>query len=143
MANKFYTLFFFSMSILFLATCTPIKNTIRDFESENGISMEEDSKLSPLYPNKLSASIQENQIILTWVGTGSDVIEYYKIYRKSVNDDKWEYIDRVNSSEDNRGQYYYRERITAQNFAYEYAVTAVDIYGNESEFSRSVTVEKN
>lgn len=97
--------------------------------------MEMDSMFPPAPPAKVEAAYSGSRIILIWGGTGTDVDQFYKIYKKEEGDDCWQFIDIVSIEGDNKGAYEFDVLITLQTETYIFAITTVDIYGNESDLS--------
>jgi fibronectin type 3 domain-containing protein len=79
-------------------------------------------------------------IVLTWLGTGDDRIEYYKVYRKIADDEDWQLIARVEATGDNRGWCEFRDTATERGITYIYGVSAVNTYGNKSTISESPAI---
>jgi len=107
---------------------------------EVGISREEDSQLTPSHPTQVTAQAITGAIVLTWLGTGDDRIEYYQVCRKVADDEDWQLTARVEATGDNRGWYEFRDTATERGITYIYGVSAVDIYGNESTISESSAI---
>ncbi len=128
--------------------CTSTQNTHQTITSmelvgrlpDTGITRDEDSQLTPSHPTHVTAQAITDTIVLTWLGTGDDRIEYYHIFRRLANDGNWQFITRVKSTGDNRGWYEFKDTTIEMGIAYIYGVTAVDIYGNESAISESSVV---
>lgn len=107
---------------------------------ETGISREEDSQLTPSHPTQVTAQAITGAIVLTWLGTGDDRIEYYQVCRKVADDEDWQLTARVEATGDNRGWYEFRDTATERGITYIYGVSAVDAYGNESTISESSAI---
>lgn len=107
---------------------------------ETGISREEDSQLTPSHPTQVTARAITDTIVVMWLGTGDDRIEYYQVYRKVADDEYWQLTARVEATGDNRGWYEFRDTATEQGITYTYGVSAVDTYGNESTISESSAI---
>lgn len=107
---------------------------------ETGISRDEDSQLTPSHPTQVMVQAITGVIVLTWLGTGDDRIEYYQIYRKVADDEHWQLTARVEATGDNREWYEFRDTATEQGITYIYGVSAIDTYGNESTISESSAI---
>jgi hypothetical protein len=122
------------------ATQTAIDAEVVGPSEEVGISREEDSLLTPSPPTQVTARATAGVIVLVWLGTGDDRIEYYQVYRKIADDEDWQLIARVEAIGDNRGWYEFRDTSTERGITYIYGVSAVDTYGNESTISESPAI---
>jgi hypothetical protein len=100
-----------------------------------GISVEMDSMFSPAPPAKVEVIYSEAGVLLTWGSTGTDVDQFYKVYRSKEGDECWQLIGIKPIEGDNKGGYEFEAIITVQTETYIYAITTVDIYGNESDLS--------
>ncbi|MFC1921742.1 hypothetical protein ACFLY4_00500 [Chloroflexota bacterium] len=100
-----------------------------------GISMEIDSMFPPAPPAIVEAVYSASGILLTWGGTGTDVDQFYKIYQREEGDDCWQFIGIASVEGDNKGGYEFNVAITVQTETQNFAITTVDIYGNESGLS--------
>jgi hypothetical protein len=100
-----------------------------------GISIEMDSMFPPAPPAIVEAVYSASGIVLTWGGTGTDVDQFYKIYQREEGDDCWQLIGIVSIEGDNKGGYVFNVVNTDQTETQIFAITTVDIYGNESDFS--------
>lgn len=107
---------------------------------ETGISREEDSQLTPSHPTQVTAQAITGAIVLMWLGTGDDRIEYYQVYRKVAGDEDWQLIARVKATVANRGWYEFKDTVTERGITYIYGVSAVDTYSNESAISESSAI---
>lgn len=105
-----------------------------------GISREENSKLKPLQPSQLAVERVKQTFVMTWVGTGSDIVEYYQVYRKGDKEATWLQIGKVKVVGDNVGSYKFTDADVRRTTIYVYGVTARDIYGNESAVSESSAI---
>ncbi len=100
-----------------------------------GISVEMDSMFPPAPPAKVELIYSEAGVLLIWGGTGTDVDQFYKIYRSKEGDDCWQLIGVKTIVGDNKGGYEFETIGIVQTDAYIFAITTVDIYGNESNLS--------
>lgn len=108
--------------------------------TEGGITHQEYSQQTPLHPSQLTVDVVEGTVMVRWLGTGEDIIQYYQVYRKTVDDGKWQWISDVEATEDNRGQYEFEDTTTDLEIGYVYGVRALNVYGKESEISVSVVI---
>jgi hypothetical protein len=122
------------------ATQTAIDAEVVGPSEEVGISREEDSQLTPSHPTQVTARATAGVIVLTWLGTGDDRIEYYQVCRKIADDEDWQLTARVEATGDNRGWHEFRDTATERGITYIYGVSAVDAYGNESTISESPAI---
>ena len=80
-------------------------------------------------------------MLLSWQGTGEDIVVFYKVYRRQIHTDQWDLIGTVPVAGDNQGGYEFRDvTIASAPSAFEYAVSAQDHYGNESPLSEITCV---
>jgi hypothetical protein len=91
-----------------------------------------DSMIPPAPPAKVEAAISANTVLITWSGTGTDVDQYYKIYQRKLGDECWQLIGVKKIEGDNKGGYKFEIKAIVLTNEIIYAVTTVDIYGNES-----------
>jgi len=70
-----------------------------------------------------------------WQGTGSDVVTHYLVYRRASDRHAWEAIGQVPTKIGNQGQYVYQVPVAEDGALVQYAVAAVDRYGNCSTLS--------
>jgi hypothetical protein len=70
-----------------------------------------------------------------WQGTGSDIVTHYLIYRRASDLHAWDTIDQVPARGDNQESYVYQVRAAEEGTLMQYAVAAVDRYGNRSTLS--------
>ena len=89
----------------------------------------------PAPPAIVEAVYSASGIVLTWGGTGTDVDQFYKIYQREEGDDCWQFIGIASVEGDNKGGYEFNVAITVQTETQNFAITTVDIYGNESDLS--------
>ena len=97
--------------------------------------MELDSLIPPAPPTKVELSISEGGVVITWQGTGTDVDEFYTIYQRVAEDECWIHIGAVPIQGKNTGGYEFYVILTNKANTHSFAVTTVDIYGNESVLS--------
>jgi len=118
---------------------TPKDNNSGPLPPDNnsgGINLEQDSLIPPIPPGQLTVVSTQDCPELKWQGTGSDIIVSYKIYRRQINTEMWNLIATVPMKGDNRGGYTFCDKtIEYQLLSYEYAISAQDHYGNESDLS--------
>jgi hypothetical protein len=107
-----------------------------------GITSALDSAIPPAPPAKVEAVYSADGVLLTWGGTGTDVDQFYKIYQRKQGDECWQYIGIKMIEGDNKGGYQFEVNGIVETDPSMFAITTVDIYGNESiqsmaEFLRS------
>jgi len=107
--------------------------------SQSGLSMELDSLIPPAPPAKVELSDSEGGVVVTWQGTGTDVDKFYNIYQRVAGDKCWVHIGAVPIEGENIGWYELYAILTSKANTHSYAVTTVDIYGNESALSTITT----
>lgn len=78
--------------------------------------------------------------MVSWLGTGEDIVQHYQVYRKTVEDGKWQWISDVGATEDNRGQYEFEDTTIDLGSGYVYGVRAINVYGKASEISVSAVI---
>lgn len=110
-------------------------------EEEDGIPQEQDLFIPPIPPANVRAYKLEEGVELHWQGTGSDIVDHYIIFRRSLNTENWIPTATISVSDDNRGEYIWLDHTLDQGASYEYAVAAVDGYGNESVLSEPASLE--
>jgi fibronectin type 3 domain-containing protein len=103
---------------------------------EGGISVNVDQLIPPAPPAAVKAESGDEGVLVTWQGTGTDVDQFYQIYRQEQGEECWELIGVVPVEGDNKGRYSFSASPTEQLKEYKYAVTTVDIYGQESDLSQ-------
>lgn len=86
----------------------------------------------PDIPGNLVTFTAKDQIFLTWENVPDADLAFYRIYRKSSDDDDFEVLAAEIIEN------FYRDKKVSNGKLYIYAISAVDKKGNESEFSRSV-----
>lgn len=106
--------------------------TLSATSTPQGISQEMDALIPPIPPAQLSATRQDLGILLTWMGTGSDIDTHYNVYRRDTASGEWQVIASVAVLKDNRGAYSYLDLPPESGDAVSYAVSTVDRYGKES-----------
>jgi hypothetical protein len=97
-----------------------------------GIPVELDSTFPPAPPAKVEGISSESSVLLTWGGTGTDVDQFYKAYRRMEGDECWQLIGTILAEGDNKGGYQFESIGIVQAENYIYTITTIDIYGNES-----------
>ena len=108
-------------------------------DDSSGITFEEDAKIGPFPPQKLESNrLPDSSVNLVWYDSDSR-LSHFIIYRKNIGSDKWLEIDRV-SAKDGQEKYEYIDPTVVKGEWYSYAVTAVDINGNESGYSESASI---
>lgn len=100
-----------------------------------GISVEVDRLIPPAPPARVEAVLQDGEAVVSWQGTGTDVDQFYQVYRREQDAECWQLIGFVEVQGENEGEYSFAAPVTAQEQDPSYAVTTVDIYGNESDLS--------
>lgn len=120
-------------------TPTPTEGEV----GEEGIPIEQDQLIPPIPPHQLQLYRFDESVDLRWQGSGSDIIVHYVIYRKLSNDENWEVIGIISVQDENMGEYTYQDLGTMEGIAYEYAISAVDHYENESRLSETVVLKSN
>jgi hypothetical protein len=110
--------------------------------NNGGINLTQDSLIPPIPPGQITVVSTQDCPELQWQGTGSDIIISYKIYRRQINTETWNLIATVPMKGDNRGSYTFCDKtIEDQISFYEYAISAQDHYGNESDLSEPGAIE--
>ncbi len=97
-----------------------------------------DALIPPAPPARVEARQADDGIVVSWQGTGTDVDQFYKVYRKTSGEECWQAIGIQLIEGDNKGGYLFNVPLDERADEYAYAVTTVDIYGNESELSQVV-----
>lgn len=100
-----------------------------------GISVEVDRLIPPAPPARVEAVVQDGNVLVTWQGTGTDVDQFYQVYRREQAGECWQLIGIVEVEGGNEGEYSFDAPVTEQPENYTYAVTTMDIYGNQSDLS--------
>jgi hypothetical protein len=108
------------------------ENTLITPSPQAGISAAMDSMIPPAPPAKVEAAFSTNRVLLTWIGTGTDVDQFYKIYQRKKGGECWQLIGVKMIEGDNKGGYQFEITAIVLTGEIIYAVTTVDIYGNES-----------
>ena len=109
-------------------------------DGEGGITLEEDRLIPELPPTQVQGSLVENEVHLSWLGTGSDRITAYLVYRRPAGATEWELIKEVPVTDENEGAFMVQIALEDLSTVYEYSVSALDLYGKESERSDLVRV---
>lgn len=124
---------------------TPMDDNAGPLPPDNnsgGINLEQDSLIPPIPPGQLTVVSTQDCPQLKWPGTGSDIIVSYKIYRRPLATEIWDLIASVAMEGDNRGSYTFCDKtIEYQPSSYEYAISAQDHYGNESNLSEPKAIK--
>lgn len=102
---------------------------------EAGISVEVDRLIPPAPPARVEAVVRDGNVLVTWQGTGTDVDQFYQVYLREEESECWQLIGIVEVEGENEGEYSFDAPMTEQPANYTYAVTTVDIYGNQSDLS--------
>ncbi|HEX6304439.1 MAG TPA: hypothetical protein VFZ76_09640 [Anaerolineales bacterium] len=102
---------------------------------EAGISVEVDRLIPPAPPARVEAVVRDGNVLVTWQGTGTDVDQFYQVYLREEESECWQLIGIVEVEAENEGEYSFDAPMTEQPANYTYAVTTVDIYGNQSDLS--------
>ncbi|GMR10838.1 MAG: hypothetical protein BMS9Abin28_1662 [Anaerolineae bacterium] len=130
-----------------LPSALPRSPTESDANSEveqgdsGGVTLEEDSQRLPFPPSGLLVEwIDSRTLGISWLGTGSDVISHYLILQQTKDSNDWKEAGEVMASGDNIERYDFTHEVEADADVALIAVVAVDIYGNESPLSETVTV---
>jgi hypothetical protein len=110
---------------------------------EAGISVEVDRLIPPAPPARVEVGLQDGDVLVTWQGTGTDVDQFYQVYQREQASECWQLIGIVEVEGENEGQYSFDAPVTDQPENYTYAVTTVDIYGNQSELSALAVIGSN
>lgn len=96
-----------------------------------GITLEEDQRIGPFPPANSSMSVSsDGSVNLEWFDTGSEIVTSFNIYRRNGNGD-WELLQNV-EVRPKQDKYLYLDKSFVSNEGLQYAITAVDAYGNES-----------
>lgn len=108
--------------------------------TEGGITHQEYLQQVPLYPSDLTVEVIENSIVLGWLGTGADDIQYYQIYRTTLNTSDWQQLAKIEVVGENEGDYQFVDTAITPRIGYVYGVSAVAVYGKASEISVSAVI---
>lgn len=122
-------------------TETPSTKASQNLDNNGGISIQEDSKIPPIPPSGIQANLNTNFVELRWIGTGSDIDVQYIIYRRLKGTSRWEKISTIATKDPNQGEYFFNDYTIEANISYEYAISVMDHYGNESDLSDVAQVE--
>lgn len=94
---------------------------------------------SPAMPNLSSGSISPNSdgsISLTWTGNTETTLTNYRLWRKKSTEVNWAYYTTIPATPNVLGSY--TDTNLVSSFTYNYSVSALNLYGQESSFSTSV-----
>ena len=108
-------------------------------QEQPGITPEEAAQVIPLAPVSVSVAAREGEVIVTWPGTGEDIAAY-EILRRSPAAEDWQLLGRVESVDDNRGTYVFRDVTAPSGVTIVYGVIAVGRYGKGSAAAESEAV---
>ncbi len=92
-----------------------------------------DALIPPIPPAQLAVIRSAGGVLLSWLGTGSDIDTHYVIYRRLPGEDAWQALGFVATEGDNRGAYSYLDASPDAGQTSEYSVTTFDRYGKESD----------
>jgi len=115
-----------NLSPILSATSTP-------HGTPHGISQDMDALIPPIPPAQLAATRQAEGVLLSWMGTGSDIDTHYVIYRRLPGEDAWQTLGFVATEGDNRDAYSYLDASAEAGQSQEYSVSTFDQYGKESD----------
>ncbi len=101
----------------------------------DGISSEEARQQKPPHPGRLLADDGADGVVLSWPGIGLE-IQKYQIYRTGKGTSRWESLGEVTPTENRGATYTFHDR-SGRLDDYVYGVTAVNMYGNESDLMTS------
>lgn len=125
---------------------TPNSNETGDVSGgmqPGGMTVEEASNMPPLEPVHVGAALVGSSVEIQWQGTGLDIGLHYIVYRRIAGTDTWQMIATIAVEGDNRGSYSYQDSSIEANTSYEYALSIVDSFGNESRLSAIMTINSN
>lgn len=95
---------------------------------QGGITFEEDRQIAP--PSPFPTVVYGEKVVnIQWQGTRLDTVTKYAIYRQCKNDRSWQPIGNISVEGDDTGIYFFTDE---NGNDCEYAVSTIDIYGNES-----------
>lgn len=106
----------------------------------SGITHQEYSQQTPLHPSQITVDITGDSIVVTWLGTGEDIIQHYQVYRKILGTEKWQWLGNIKATEDNKEKYEFKDATISPGISYIYGVKATNIYGKESDMSESPVI---
>lgn len=115
---------------------TPLPQT-----GDDGLPVEGDQQFPDLPPFRLEAIRSEDEVELTWPGTGSDLIIEYLVYRRPDGETEWSEVGRVPVEGPNEGPFTFIDPLPEEWDALAYAVTGRNLYGAESDFSPIALVQ--
>lgn len=116
------------------ATSPSPSSSTTSASTETGITFEEELEIRrPFPPQALQISLlSDGTIRLEWFDADS-LIRYFRVHRKEASDD-WIDIGRVEAIP-GQERFSFIDKSAGGGMTYVYAVTAVNVHGNESEFS--------
>jgi hypothetical protein len=100
----------------------------RSADAQGGITTEQDKRLLPGPPGKITASAENGAVAVRWQGTRLEIVTSYRVYRRRAPA-SWSHLADVRVLPDNAGEHEFRDERGCA--ACEYAVSAVDVWGNE------------
>ena len=107
----------------------------KSHSQQEGLSLEIDRLIPPAPPANASFSLSDETVAVTWQGTGTDVDEFYNIYRLREGEDCWELVGIEPVEGQNQGVYTFNAMVTDRQGGDAYGVATVDLYNNESDLS--------
>ncbi len=107
---------------------------------QDGITLEEDAQLAPFPPVKLTVEQIVDGVKLSWLGTNSDTVANYVVYRKTAVEEQWIILDQMPVSGDNAEEYIYADKTAEKGVEYSYGISVVSIYGVESPITASAPI---
>jgi hypothetical protein len=107
--------------------------------SANGITQEEDRLIPPFAPEPPTIEVSPEGLVIRWRGIGPSDLASYLVYHRPTASDPWTILAEVPPVGDNLGSYSYTVAASDQGDAF--AVVAVDVDGNRSQFSEAVGVQ--
>jgi hypothetical protein len=109
-----------------------------DSDGTDGITQEEDQLIPPIAPDPPTLETTSEGLEIRWRGTGPDIASYL-VYQRPAPSELWTIVGEVSSEGDNLGSYSFVIAEVPDQIG-EFAIVAVDIDGNPSQFSEAVTV---
>jgi hypothetical protein len=97
------------------------------------IDSEAVKKILPYPPSGTSINVMPNAAAIEWKPSNLEIVSYYNVYRKTINTD----FQLIRSTEDS----FFEDHNLISCGIVIYAVSSVDIYGNESEILEVVEVD--
>lgn len=119
------------------ATSVPPSATIAQ-PPDVGITIEEDSLIPPIPPASLTGVWTGQVVQLTWRGTGDDTLQTFTVYRHQ-GESEWTAIGSTPFVQ-TQADFAFEDSAVSAGSTYEYAVTATNQYGKESQFSTSMVI---